>query len=101
VSYALLLLLFGLLPLGLLWRAAPWIPRRHPGSLLVIVILILAVSVPWEALAVNRLWFYSPEVIWGPSILNVPVEELAFFALDGLLVGTLAIWLGERYRVRT
>ena len=50
---------------------------------------------------VNRLWFYSPEVIWGPRLLNVPVEELAFFAIDGLLVGTLAIWLGERYSVRS
>lgn len=98
MTYALLLLIFGIAPITLLWLAAPWAVRRYKGTLIVIVILILMVSIPWEMLAVDRIWFYSPRVIWGLRLFNLPVEELAFFVIDGLLVGTLALLLGERYR---
>jgi lycopene cyclase domain-containing protein len=94
------LLLFGLGPIALFWLAAPHLLRRYKGTLLVIVILILMVSIPWEIAAVDRLWFYSPGVIWGVKMFNLPVEELAFFVIDGLLVGTLALWLGEKFRGR-
>ncbi len=98
MTYALLLLIFGLAPITMLWLAAPWVIRRYKGTLFIIVVLILMVSVPWEMIAINRLWFYSPRVIWGPRLFNFPVEELVFFVIDGLLVGTLALLLGERYR---
>lgn len=100
MTYALLLLLFGLMPIALLWLAAPQIIRRYKGTLVVIVALILLVSVPWEMLAIDRIWHYSPRVLWGPRLFNLPIEELAFFMIDGLLVGTLALALGEKFRVR-
>lgn len=99
MTYALLLLLFGLVPIGLLWLAAPHIIRRYKATLVVMVILILLVSVPWEMMAIDRIWHYAPQVIWGPRLFNLPVEELAFFVIDGLLVGTLALLLGEKFRV--
>lgn len=99
LTYALLLLIFGLVPISLLWMAAPWVVRRYKGTLFVIVILILMVSVSWEMIAIDRLWFYSPRVVLGVRLFNLPVEELVFFVIDGLLVGTLALLLGERYRV--
>ena len=98
MTYALILLLFGLGPITLLWLAAPWVVRRYKGTLFIIVVLILMVSIPWEMLALDRIWYYSPRVIWGLRLFNLPVEELAFFVIDGLLVGTLALLLGERYR---
>lgn len=98
MTYALLLLIFGILPIALLWLARPGLVWRYKGSLLVIVVLILLVSIPWEMLAIDRVWFYSPRVIWGPCLFNLPVEELAFFVIDGLLVGTLALLLGEKFR---
>ena len=100
MTYTLILLIFGLLPLGVLWLAAPWTIRRYRGSLLTIVILIFLVSVPWELIAVGRIWFYSPTVIWGIRVLNLPIEEFAFFVIDGLLVGTLALWLDERFHAQ-
>lgn len=100
MTYSWILLIFGLLPLGVLWLAAPWIVRRYKASLVTIVILIMLVSVPWELVAVGRIWYYSPSVILGVRLLNLPVEELAFFVIDGLLVGTLAIWLEGRYHAR-
>jgi lycopene cyclase domain-containing protein len=98
--YTWILLVFGLLPLGVLWLAAPWIIRRYKGSLVTIVILILLVSIPWEMVAIGHIWYYSPTVILGIRLLNLPIEELAFFVIDGLLVGTLALWLDERYHAR-
>lgn len=57
MTYALILLLFGLGPIALFWIAAP-------------------------------------------RLFNLPIEELAFFVIDGLLVGTLALLLEERFRDR-
>lgn len=91
MSYTVLLFLFGVVPIACLWLAAPRLIRRYKGSLLVIVVLILLVSIPWEMVAIDRLWYYSPHIIWGPRLFNLPVEELAFFVIDGLLVGTLAL----------
>lgn len=98
MTYVLLLLFFGVAPIALLWLAAPWVIRRYKGTLFVIVILILMVSIPWEMLAIDHIWYYSPRVIWDSRLFNLPVEELTFFVIDGLLVGTLALLLGERYR---
>lgn len=98
MSYALLLVLFGVVPIACLWLAAPRLIGCYKGSLLVIVVLILLVSIPWEMAAIDRIWYYSPRIIWGPRLFNLPVEELAFFVIDGLLVGTLALLLGEKFR---
>lgn len=100
MNYSLLLLIFGTTPLVLLWLSAPRLIWRYKGTLAVIVILILLVSIPWEMMAIDRVWFYSPRVIWGTRLFDLPIEELVFFVIDDLLVGTLALWLGERLQVR-
>ena len=99
--YALVLLIFGLVPIGLLWLVAPQIIQRNKGTLFVIVVLILLVSIPWEMVAIDHVWYYSPQVIHGTRLFNLPIEELTFFIIDGLLVGTLALLLGERFHVRS
>lgn len=93
MTYALLLLIFGILPISifLLWKRQ--LVQRYLGSLVVIVVLIFMVSVPWELVSVNMIWYYSPKVILGPLFINLPLEELAFYAIDGLLVGMLALIL--------
>lgn len=93
MNYALLLLLLGVVPLVVLWLFRPRLIGRHRGSLATIVELILLVGVPWEMASVGRIWYYAPPIIWGPRLINLPVEELAFFVIDGLLVGTLALYL--------
>lgn len=101
MNYFLLLLTFGILPLALMWLAAPSLIWRHRGALVVIVILILLISIPWEVTAINRIWFYSPRVILGPRLFNLPLEEIVFFIIDGLLVGTLALLLEEKIHVHS
>jgi len=94
--YALILLIFGLFPIAVLWLVFPHVIRRHKGSLLTIVVLILLVSIPWEMISVDRIWYYSPQAVWGVRLFRLPVEELAFFVIDGMLVGTVALILGEK-----
>ncbi len=98
--YVWILLIFGLIPLTLLWLLAPWIVRQYKGSLLTIVVLILMVSIPWEMVSVRRVWFYAPGVTLGPRLLDLPFEELIFFVIDGLLVGSLALWLEKKFYAR-
>lgn len=100
MNYFFLLLIFGVAPLALAWLSAPRLIWRHRGTLIVIVSLILLVSIPWEMAAIDRIWYYSPRVIWGSRLFNLPIEEVIFFIIDGLLVGTLALLLGERFRGR-
>ena len=100
MTYALLLLILGVVLLVLMWLAAPRLIWRHQGALVIIVILILLVSIPWEVTAIDRIWYYSPRVIWGSRLFNLPIEEVVFFIIDGLLVGTLASLLGERFHDR-
>lgn len=101
MNYFLLLLTFGILPLALLWLAAPRLIWRHRGALVVIGMLILLISIPWEVTAIDRIWFYSPRVILGPRLFNLPLEEIVFFIIDGLLVGTLALLLEEKIHVHS
>lgn len=93
MTYARLLLAFGLAPTVLLWLVGPHKVWRHKGSLLVIVALIILASIPWESPAIDRIWYYSSSIVWGVRVFNLPVEELAFYVIDGLLVGTLGLHL--------
>ncbi len=97
--YLQILLIFGLAPLLGLALVAPRHFQRHKGTFFWVVIFILWVGVPWESASVDRIWFYSPRVILGPRLLSIPLEEYAFFVLDGLLVTALALLLrGRRSR---
>jgi len=101
MNYFLLLLVFGVAPLAFLWSTQPRLIWHHRGTLAIIVLLILLVSIPWEMTAIDRIWYYSPRVIVGMRLFNLPVEEIAFFVIDGLLVGTMALLLREKFHVRS
>ena len=93
MTYALLLFIFGVLPIVILWIWKRNLFRHHLGSMVVIVTLIFMVSVPWEMVSVNVIWYYSPKVLLGPLFINLPIEELVFYIVDGLMVGMLALIL--------
>lgn len=93
MKYAWLLLIFGVLPIGILWVWKRSLLRRYLGSLAVIIGLIFMVSVPWEMVSVNVIWYYSPQILIGPHFLNLPLEELVFYAIFGILIGMLALIL--------
>ena len=99
MTYFQILLIFGLVPFLGMALAAPHLFRRYKGTFFWVVTFILWFSIPWEITSVDRIWFYSPHVILGPRLLSIPLEEYAFFVLDGLLVTALALLLrGRRSR---
>jgi lycopene cyclase domain-containing protein len=91
--YFRILLFFGLIPFIGLVLLAPRHLRRYKGTFFWIAVFILWVSVPWESISVNRIWFYSPHAIMGLHLLGIPVEEYVFFVLDALLVTALGLLL--------
>jgi lycopene cyclase domain-containing protein len=96
VVYWQFLLIFGLVPLLVLLLLARRRLWRYKGTFFWVALCVLWVSLPWEAASVGRIWFYSPRVILGWRILGIPVEEYAFFVLDGLLISALALLLRRR-----
>ena len=89
--YTLILVVFGVLPLFALWFfARRWLPR-YAGVLFWLALLIVVGGATWELLAIDRIWFYAPNAIWGARLMNLPVEEWAYYILDALLVATLTL----------
>jgi lycopene beta-cyclase len=89
VTYGRFLVLFLLLPLGLLLsraevRHGPWRPL---GLLLLVVYLA---TTPWDSWAVaHGLWDFPQGKTWGVRLFGLPLEEYLFFGLQTLLVGLL------------
>jgi lycopene cyclase domain-containing protein len=89
MTYARFLLLFLVLPLGLLalrqkTRQGPWRP------LLALLPLVYLATAPWDSWAVaHGLWTFAEEKTWGVRLGPLPVEEYLFFGLQTLLTGVL------------
>ncbi|HXX30445.1 MAG TPA: lycopene cyclase domain-containing protein [Myxococcaceae bacterium] len=93
MTYGRFLLLFLVLPLGVLalrgeLARGPWRP------LLLVLGLAYAATTPWDAWAVaHGLWAFPPGKVWGPRLLGLPLEEYCFFGLQTLLTG---LWVRRR-----
>lgn len=91
--YTLILIGFGVIPLFVLWLVARrWI-RRYAGVLFWLATMIVFVGATWESVAIDRIWFYAPGTVIGARLLNIPIEEWAYYVLDALLVATLTVVL--------
>lgn len=91
--YTVILVVFGVIPLLVLWFAArKWI-QRYAGVMLWLALLLVVGGASWERLAIDRIWFYAPNAIVGWRVGNIPLEEWMYYLLDALLVSTLAILL--------
>ena len=91
--YALILIGFGVIPLFALWFfARQWI-AHYAGVLVWLALMIVFVGPAWESIAIDRVWFYAPSTIIGARLLNIPIEEWAYYVLDALLAATLAVLL--------
>lgn len=98
--YTGILLVFGVLPLLAVWFVARrWI-GRYAGVLFWLALMVVFVGAFWESVAIDRVWFYAPGTVIGTRWLNIPVEEWAYYVLDALLVGTLAVVLRKAFAPR-
>lgn len=89
MTYGRFLLLFLVLPLGLLFlradvRRGPWRP------LLLLLPLVYLATTPWDSWAVaHGLWDFPEGKTWGVRLFRLPLEEYLFFGLQTLLTGLL------------
>lgn len=90
------LLIFGLVPLLGLALVTPHLFRRYKGTFFWVVTCILLVSVPWEGVSVDRIWFYSPQVILGLRLLGIPVA--LFLVAMVICFGAFSRWLHRKKR---
>ncbi len=96
ITYLIWLLLFIVVPLGILliWRKALWRQRR---ALAWVTLGSLLGGWIWDALAVRfALWHYDSAHILGVWILGLPLEEWLWIAGTTLLFGGLTVVLAER-----
>ena len=99
--YPLWLLLFLILPLGLIWIFRFQTLLKYKWVLALTAIGCLAISVPWDLLAVNdHIWYFSEPYILGARLLGLPVEEYVYILFVGLLCSSVTILAWERYGVK-
>jgi len=85
-----------LLVLGLL-TAVVGTTLEALGLLVVLVCFVTAVTFPWDNWAVGRgIWDFPEDRVWF-RIKNLPIEEVAFFAIETLEVSLLTMIL---YRLK-
>ena len=62
-----------------------WPPLRlysKVSSLLLSLGLIMIIFGAWDILATYRQhWYFDPQAVWDIRIVNLPVEEVLFFAI--------------------
>jgi len=93
MTYLAFLIAF-LLPPILLVYALLWRDHRRGGRpleirpVLALALVALVYTTPWDNyLVANRVWWYRPDWVLGPTLGWVPLEEYAFFILQTLLTG--------------
>jgi lycopene beta-cyclase len=109
MTYAQYLAAFVMLPIGLLAillardrLKRPSLPaslRGWPplGIVLALSVVAVAYTAVWDDhLIALGVWDYAPRQISGWRLDRMPVEELAFIALQPVLVGLWELWLAHR-----
>ncbi len=94
MTYAGFLLLFLVLPLGVLLVLLRHHLRekRYWSSLIPLLLLALLAMAPWDHLAVFwGIWNWQPGQTWGVRFWLIPPEEYLFCILEAVL-GTTAIF---------
>jgi 15-cis-phytoene synthase/lycopene beta-cyclase len=70
----------------------PFGPFTHSDTIQVAVIY----TIPWDAyLIYAKVWTYPPNVILGPTLLRIPVEELFFFVIQTYITSLLYILVNK------
>ncbi len=102
MSYSLFLAIFIGLPLiTLILYARVRITRRAALGLLIMMLLALVYTTPWDNyLVATHVWYYNPALVLNIIFGYVPLEEYTFFILQTLLTGLFTLWLWRRFYPR-
>jgi len=96
MTYAEFLLVFLLIPLGVLMLLARGLFKGyHLKALGLVLLLAFLYTAPWDNYAAkHKLWTYAPRFVPASHYLGyLPIEEYAFYLLQALLVCTVLLLL--------
>lgn len=86
---------------GLLILERGRVPLRLAGQLGALVVVAVVYTAPWDReLITESVWTYPAAQVAGATILRVPVEEYAFYALQVVLAGLVTASLLRRRGAR-
>lgn len=88
MTYPLFLLLFLVIPIGLLalWQREKIRARQWLVAVALTILSALVYTTPWDNyLVATRVWYYDPARVWNILLGYVPLEEYLFFILQPIL----------------
>ena len=91
-TYLVYVLVFCLIPIGLLWAINYRFLRsnvRVLGMSALVVFIYLCITDPFAEAWHN--WFFSSDRILGPQVINFPVEEGLFFLLVPIAIASATL----------
>ncbi|KAF2435643.1 Lycopene beta-cyclase [Tothia fuscella] len=69
------------LALSILYR--PLLTRLDVYKICFLITIAVVSTLPWDSYLIrHRIWTYPPDVIIGPTILQIPLEEVFFFVIQ-------------------
>ncbi|QIW99275.1 hypothetical protein AMS68_004793 [Peltaster fructicola] len=85
-------------PPALLLTALYWPLWRSIDSYKILFLIAIAVasSIPWDSYVIRAgLWSYPSDVIIGPTLLDIPLEEVWFFVIQTYITSLLYLLLSK------
>ncbi|KAK5139698.1 hypothetical protein LTR04_003385, partial [Oleoguttula sp. CCFEE 6159] len=80
--------------LTLLYR--PLLTRLDVYKILFLVIIALVSTTPWDSYLIRtRIWTYPSNAIIGPTLFDIPAEELFFFVVQTYTTSLLYLFLSK------
>ncbi|EXJ64412.1 hypothetical protein A1O7_00748 [Cladophialophora yegresii CBS 114405] len=80
----------------------PLLTRRDVYKICFLQIVAVSYTIPWDSYLIrNRIWTYPQDVIIGPTLLDIPAEEVFFFHIQTYITTCLQILLNKSVLVAT
>ncbi|EXJ85526.1 hypothetical protein A1O1_05890 [Capronia coronata CBS 617.96] len=75
---------------------APLFTRRDIFKICFLLVVAVAYTIPWDSyLITTGVWTYPSDVIVGPTVFDIPAEELFFFIIQTYITACLQILLSK------
>ncbi|WYZ39225.1 hypothetical protein EsH8_III_001139 [Colletotrichum jinshuiense] len=96
-DYALVHLKFTIPLAGLLtFISYPLFTRLDVVRTLFIVTIAFTATIPWDSYLIRTgIWTYPPDAVLGPTLYDIPIEELFFFVIQTYITAQLYIILNK------
>ncbi|KAI1628786.1 phytoene synthase [Exophiala viscosa] len=74
----------------------PLLTRRDVYKICFLQLIAVSYTIPWDSYLIRtKVWSYPPDVIIGPTLLDIPAEEVFFFVIQTYITTCLQILLSK------